>query len=189
MTLYLIRHADAGTRDPYSPSDHLRGLSEDGMRQAARIADRLGDAGVTRVLSSPYPRCVQTVEPLARRLGVEVEPQPALAEGADGRRTFALMTALAGTDAVLCSHGDVIPEVIRLLRITGTVINKSSLASAWRRCERSTSAASRTSAIHRCSSTGGNGISNDSRVLGLRRGRLIPTALFAAWSTISGVHK
>lgn len=123
MTLYLVRHADAGKRDPYSPSDHLRGLSEDGLRQAQRIAHRLGDAGVTRVLSSPYPRCVQTVEPLARRLGVEVESQPALAEGADEHRTFALMTALAGTDAVLCSHGDVIPEVIRLLEFTGTAIN------------------------------------------------------------------
>lgn len=122
MTLYLVRHADAGKRDPYSHDDHLRGLSEDGMRQATRIADRLEGAGVTRVLSSPLPRCVQTVEPLARRLGVEVESQPVLAEGADGRRTFALMAALAGTDAVLCSHGDVIPEVIRLLRITGTVI-------------------------------------------------------------------
>ena len=123
MTLYLIRHADAGKRDPYSPTDHQRGLSEDGMRQAARIADRLGDSGVTRVLSSPYPRCVETVEPLARRLGVEIETDAVLGEGADERRTFALMAALAGTDAVLCSHGDVIPEVIRLLRITGTVIN------------------------------------------------------------------
>ncbi len=122
VTLYLIRHADAGKRDPYSPSDHLRGLSEDGKRQARRIADRLGGAGVTRVLSSPLPRCVETVAPLARRLGLEVEPEPVLAEGADGRTTFALMAALAGAEAVLCSHGDVIPEVIRLLRITGTVI-------------------------------------------------------------------
>ena len=122
MTLYLIRHADAGKRDPYSHGDHLRGLSEDGQRQARRIADRLGDAGVTRVFSSPYPRCVETVEPLARRLGLEVEPEPLLAEGANGLRTYALMTDLAGTDAVLCSHGDVIPEVIRMLRITGTVI-------------------------------------------------------------------
>ncbi len=126
MTLYLIRHADAGNRDPYSPGDHLRGLSEDGMRQARRIADRLGDAGVTRVLSSPYPRCVETVEPLARRGGLEVEPEPLLAEGANGLRTYALMLDLAGTDAVLCSHGDVIPEVIRILRVTGTVIDGQS---------------------------------------------------------------
>ena len=122
MTLYLIRHADAGKRDPYSHEDHLRGLSEDGGRQAQRIADRLGEAGVTRVLSSPYPRCVQTVEPLARRAGVEVELHRVLAEGGNERHIFSLMMSLAGTDAVLCSHGDTIPEVIRLLRITGTVI-------------------------------------------------------------------
>ncbi len=123
MTLYLIRHADADKRNPYSPADHLRELSEDGWRQATRIADRLGDAGVTRVLSSPFPRCSQTVEPLARRLGLEVEPEPLLAEGANGLRTYTLMLDLAGTDAVLCSHGDVIPEVIRLLELTGTAIN------------------------------------------------------------------
>lgn len=122
MTLYLIRHADAGKRDPYSHDDHLRGLSEDGGRQAQRIADRLGAAGVTRVLSSPYPRCMQTVEPLARRAGVEVELHRVLAEGGDERRILALMKSLAGTEAVLCSHGDTIPEVIRLLRITGTAI-------------------------------------------------------------------
>lgn len=123
MTLYLVRHADAGKRDPYSSADHLRPLSEDGLRQAARIADRLGDSGVTRVLSSPYPRCVQTVEPLAHRLGVAIETDTVLGEGADGRRTLALMTALVGAEAVLCSHGDVIPDVIRLLARSGTVIN------------------------------------------------------------------
>ena len=122
MTLYLIRHADAGQRNPFSPTDHLRELGEEGWRQAARIADRLGDSGVTRVLSSPYPRCVQTVEPLARRVGVEVEPDRALAEAADGRLVLALLRDLAGTSAALCSHGDVIPDVIRLLAVTGTAI-------------------------------------------------------------------
>ena len=123
MTLYLIRHADAGKRNPYSPVDHLRELSEDGWRQAFRIAGRLGDAGVTRVLASPFLRCRQTVEPLADRLGVEVESHDALAEGADARASLALIQALAGTDAVLCSHGDVIPDVLRLLELTGTAIN------------------------------------------------------------------
>ena len=134
MTLYLIRHADAGKRDPYSPSDHLRGLSEDGLRQATRIADHLGDSGVTRVLSSPYPRCVETVAPLARRLGIDVETHSVLAEGADGRRTLALMMDLAGTEAVLCSHGDVIPDVLRLLVITGMPINgrrRNAKGSIW----------------------------------------------------------
>ena len=123
MTLYLVRHADAGQRDPYSPNDHQRALSEEGWRQAQRIADRLGGRGVTRVLSSPYPRCIQTVEPLAHRLGVEVESYGILAEGADPHRTLALMMALTGTEAVLCSHGDVIPDVLRLLEMSGMIIN------------------------------------------------------------------
>ena len=123
MTLYLVRHADAGKRNPYSPTDHLRELSEDGWRQARRVADRLADAGVTRVISSPSLRCRQTVQPLAERLGLPVESHAALAEGAYGRAALDLMRQLAGTDAVLCSHGDVIPETIRLLEITGTIID------------------------------------------------------------------
>ena len=123
MTLYLVRHADAGKRNPYSPTDHLRGLSEGGWRQARRIADRLADAGVTRVISSPSLRCRQTVEPLAERLGLRVESHTALDEGAYGRAALDLLRRLAGTEAVLCSHGDVIPDAIRLLRITGTEIN------------------------------------------------------------------
>ncbi len=123
MTLYLIRHADAGSRDPYSSSDHLRGLSEDGLRQAARIADRLGDSGVSRIISSPYPRCVQTVAPLAERLGLSVEFHRALAEGAFGPDAAELLWELADVEAVLCSHGDVIPDVIDLLVDTGTFID------------------------------------------------------------------
>jgi 8-oxo-dGTP diphosphatase len=123
VTLYLIRHADAGKRNPYSSSDHLRELSEAGWRQARRIADRLESAGVTRVLSSPSLRCHQTVEPLAERLGLRVESHTALAEGAYARAALDLLRQLAGTEAVLCSHGDVIPETIRLARITGTTVN------------------------------------------------------------------
>lgn len=125
MTLYLVRHADAGGRDPGSPADHLRELSEDGERQAARIAERLAHAGVTRVLSSPYPRCVRTVAPLARRAGVEVEPLRVLAEGGDGRGVVALMLSLAAVDAVLCSHGDVIPHVLELLEGSGTAVEEN----------------------------------------------------------------
>ena len=123
MTLYLIRHADAGKRNPYSPTDHMRALTEDGWRQAERLADRLGSAGVSRVLSSPSMRCTQTVGPLAERAGVPVETHPALAEGADGRNTLILLWSLADTDAVLCSHGDVIPDVLRLLEARGMIID------------------------------------------------------------------
>ena len=52
-----------------------------------------------------------------------MELDTALAEGADLRRTFALVMALLNTNAVLCSHGDVIPDVLRLLEMSGMSIN------------------------------------------------------------------
>ena len=112
MTLYVIRHAEAG-RAP----DEERPLEATGRHQAERIADLLADAGVGRVLTSRYTRCVQTVTPLAERLGLELEHHDALAEESDVEAAWALLESLAGTDAVLCSHGNLIsPMLDRVLR-------------------------------------------------------------------------
>jgi len=70
--IVLVRHAEAvAPSDPrYEEND--RPLTEAGRRDAERLADRLADETVAAIYSSPYPRAVQTVEPLARRLGTEV---------------------------------------------------------------------------------------------------------------------
>jgi len=70
------------------------------------------------VLTSPALRCRETVRPLAERLGLHVTDEPVLAEGADPSRVLALIEA-APADTVLCTHGDVIPEVVRLLHLRG----------------------------------------------------------------------
>ena len=67
---------------------------------------------VTRVLSSPALRCVQTVEPFAAARGLEVEPDERLAEGADHAGTELARTLLA-EPVLICSHGDVIPAIVR----------------------------------------------------------------------------
>lgn len=69
-----------------------------------------------RLASSPYVRCVQTLEPLAQALGQEVEPDAALAEGADPSRA---LTLLRDSGAVVCTHGDVIEAVLDALRGRG----------------------------------------------------------------------
>ena len=133
--LYLIRHASAGDRGAWRGNDSERPLDDVGRGQAAAIAAALTAAPIRRVLSSPSVRCVQTVEPLAARLGLDVEACAELAEGADGRRTEALVDRLCGQegDSVLCSHGDVIPEV--LWRLSGRGIDVSPMrckkASVW----------------------------------------------------------
>jgi 2,3-bisphosphoglycerate-dependent phosphoglycerate mutase len=58
----------------------MRSLSASGFAAAERVADALAGRGVTRIVSSPYTRARQTVEPLARVLGLEVECEPDLRE-------------------------------------------------------------------------------------------------------------
>jgi 8-oxo-dGTP diphosphatase len=66
---------------------------------------------MTRILTSPYVRCVQTVEPLAAAIGIEVEEAPALGEGADRADVLALL-ATTGGGTVFCTHGDVCHELV-----------------------------------------------------------------------------
>jgi 8-oxo-dGTP diphosphatase len=88
-----------------------------GFDQAAAIADQLAGDPISRVLSSPSLRCRQTVGPLAGILGVTIEVCDVLDEGQRPAAALELIDAFAadGTDAVLCSHGDVIPEVLAKL--------------------------------------------------------------------------
>ena len=81
MTVILVRHAAAGERSRWSGDDRLRPLDERGRRQATELAEALASRGVERVLTSPYVRCRQTVDPLAETLGLAVEERVELAEG------------------------------------------------------------------------------------------------------------
>lgn len=121
MTLYLIRHAHAGNKHQWSGPDEERPLSAKGREQAERMAHHLLDADVKRIISSPAVRCRETVEPLAKRLGVEIEPSASLAEGAATEPAFDLLHQLAGdgVDTALCSHGDVIPALVQALAAQG----------------------------------------------------------------------
>lgn len=74
MDLIIIRHGrplrhvvagDGETADP--------GLSEVGQEQAARTADYLHAEGVDHVVASTMARAYETAQPLAGKLGVEVE--------------------------------------------------------------------------------------------------------------------
>lgn len=121
MKLHVIRHAAAGARAAWAGADPARPLSEKGWTQAAGIAAALANAGIDRLVSSPYVRCVQTLEPLANQLGIAVETDPRLAEGAGGSAALDLAAELAGNGNVaVCSHGDVIPELLHLVRCDGT---------------------------------------------------------------------
>ncbi len=121
MSVYVVRHAKAGDRESWTEPDFVRPLSTKGWAQARALADRLSDAGVTTLVSSPYVRCVQTLEPLAERLGAKVATDDRLAEGSAFTETLELL-AEVGDGAVLCSHGDVVPDLIRALQRRGMLV-------------------------------------------------------------------
>jgi 8-oxo-dGTP diphosphatase len=112
VTVYLVRHARAGSRGRWKGDDALRPLSKVGRAQAAGIAEELGAARVELVLSSPYLRCVGTVEPLAAQLGIDVETTDALAEGSDLSQALKLFEKVQDREVVLCTHGDVMQDLL-----------------------------------------------------------------------------
>ncbi len=132
MSVYLVRHAHAGDRLKWTGDDRLRPLSEKGWKQAEALADLL--AGVERVLSSPYLRCRQTVEPLAARIGTTIVDEPRLAEGTPIADALAVITA-PGPTAAMCTQGDIVVGLIDLLIDQGLVTPKragGSKASTWK---------------------------------------------------------
>jgi phosphohistidine phosphatase SixA len=83
----------------------MRPLDEKGRRQAAALVDELAEFQIERILSSPYLRCVETVEPLAAQRGLDIEFRPELAEERQHDDGAALAAELAGEPVALCVHG------------------------------------------------------------------------------------
>ena len=123
MSILVVRHGSAGNHLAWEGDDADRPLDSRGTAQAASLAEAFADFPVSVVLSSRAVRCQQTVLPLARRTGLEVAPDPVLCEGGS-LRALQLVETLARDDGqndvtVLCSHGDVISEILHNLMLTG----------------------------------------------------------------------
>lgn len=124
-TLYLVRHAKAGDRSRWSGDDVLRPLSGKGRRQAVSLCERLlplvGARPDAVLLSSTYLRCLQTLEPLAARLHSQVLADDRLTEGRGFEGALDLISSIPD-GSVLCSHGDIIPDVMSALERRGADI-------------------------------------------------------------------
>lgn len=72
--IYVIRHCEAEGQPPESP------LTEIGLKQAMDLTHFFADMEVERIVSSPYKRAIQTIQPLANQLNIEIEINNKLAE-------------------------------------------------------------------------------------------------------------
>ena len=124
MIISLVRHAKAGSRKAWSAPDIERPLDPKGRDQATAIDAALRDRPIARVVSSPALRCQQTVGPLVHHVGTALELHDALAEGSRVEPALALLDECVaqGADAVLCSHGDVIPQLLAALAARGVAM-------------------------------------------------------------------
>jgi broad specificity phosphatase PhoE/8-oxo-dGTP pyrophosphatase MutT (NUDIX family) len=120
--IYLVRHAKAGSRAQWEGPDDLRPLTKGGRRQADALVDRLAAFSIARIVSSPHARCVETVAPLAARRGLTVENIDALVEGSDGDDVLDFLARTAPDPTVVCSHGDVIGDVLTRLVEQGLAV-------------------------------------------------------------------
>ena len=123
--VYLVRHAKAGVRELWEGPDEERPLTRRGRRQADRLVERFEGLEIERIVSSPFSRCLQTVEPLARARGLEVETADELAEGADPERPIEFIRRLEPAPTVLCGHGGEIDAVVRTFEDEGAKVEGS----------------------------------------------------------------
>jgi probable phosphoglycerate mutase len=86
MQLLLVRHALPLRSDPGQGSDP--DLSREGRVQVARLPDALARFPISRLLSSPQRRAIQTAEPVAAARGLALEIDDRFAEYDRGLPTY-----------------------------------------------------------------------------------------------------
>jgi 8-oxo-dGTP diphosphatase len=109
-SMLVLRHASAGEPLATPSLDRERPLDAEGRLQARRLPHALSGRRVGRIVTSPHRRCVDTVRPLARALGIELECRDALAPDASGESSLALLAELPA-DSLVCTHREVIERL------------------------------------------------------------------------------
>jgi phosphohistidine phosphatase SixA len=122
--LLLVRHADAGDKHRWQGPDSLRPLSPAGQAEAAGLVIGLDDYPIGRILTSPTLRCQQTVQPLARDRRLRIEHEVALGVDADLARVLGLLEDPRLQDTVVCTHGELIGQVLTRLVTDGLAVDQ-----------------------------------------------------------------
>jgi 8-oxo-dGTP diphosphatase len=114
-TFYVVRHAKAGSRGHWTGDDRQRPLSKKGTKQAEALVDILAPFPISAIYSSPFLRCVETVEPLARSRKLAAKQTPSLAEGHGLAGAMELIGDPKLDEVVLSTHGDIVWELVEEL--------------------------------------------------------------------------
>lgn len=126
FAIVALRHAKAVDGTKWVSSDQDRPLSETGLRQAEAVAPLIAAWRPKKLVSSSSLRCRQTIAPLARLLRKEVTFKDAISQhafdyDAPHLRKIIGKRVKERESSVICSHGPVLPEIVREVALaTGT---------------------------------------------------------------------
>ena len=126
FAIIVLRHAKAIDPSSFKGADVNRPLSERGTRQADSIVGALRSWNPRRLVASTSVRCQQTMAPLAAAVKrdvklVEAISQHAFHDDSEAVRSLIGKRVRSRKTAVICSHGPVIPELVREIALaTGT---------------------------------------------------------------------
>jgi 8-oxo-dGTP diphosphatase len=109
--MLLLRHASAGARLSSADIDRWRRLDEAGRAVARQLTWTFADRHISRVVSSPLARCVESVVPLAQTRGLVVEQRSELAPDVELDDLLAVLVDLPDTSLV-CTHREVIQKLL-----------------------------------------------------------------------------
>jgi len=81
-SIYLLRHghSTANAKSVLAGRDFKVKLSSVGEKQAVAVANELSDKKFAKIYSSPLTRCMQTVEPFAKKLKIDIQISEGLIE-------------------------------------------------------------------------------------------------------------
>ena len=109
MFIYIARHAWAGERgDPRWPDDSLRELTPEGIERYVEVVKVLVERGFApeRIVTSPYTRCRQTADIIAKHAAgkAEIEELEALEPGSDLDELVEWTNEQGGKDVCWVGH-------------------------------------------------------------------------------------
>ncbi|WP_404469528.1 histidine phosphatase family protein [Sutcliffiella horikoshii] len=72
--LYIVRHCEAKGQPPEAK------LTKNGLQQAGELAKFFSNKAIDRIVSSPFLRAIQSIEPLSKERDISIEVDDRLAE-------------------------------------------------------------------------------------------------------------
>ncbi|MDO5720549.1 MAG: NUDIX domain-containing protein [Actinomycetaceae bacterium] len=121
-TVAILRHADATARSSWKKADKNRPLSRLGGVQTVELIPMLSALGITRLLSSPWVRCVSTLAPYASVAGLNVVTAEELTEDRaalspkDVTAVIKRLIKRSGDPVVVCVHRPTLPRLLKALK-------------------------------------------------------------------------